>query len=217
MRVFTLVALAVVLLPLLARAEDPPCNTWDVEYALAAQLRISDTKMRAGDGIHNIGPGRLVLHFDNVNGQPGGSVRVITYEMADHFTVHAQMFGASTTVLNETETRATPSVCGGSAEGTFREGVVRWSTPWNGIHRDGRVECSGSMCGKMGAPPGGPSELHTSPHAATFESFEYGPDGKTFQMDCAMIEQSSSPRQASSIALSGRETRRACVYVKPCP
>lgn len=205
------------LLPMLARAEDPPCNTWEVEYALAAQLCISNTAMRAADGVHAIGPGRLVLHFDNVNGQPGGSARVMRYEMSDHVTLDAHAFGATATVANETETRATPNVCGSCAQGTLRGRVLRWSMPWNGIHRDGHVECSGLLCGKMGAPPGGRSELHTFAHAATFEPFEYGPNGKTFHMDYAVMDQSASPRQTSRITLNGREIRRACVYVKPCP
>jgi hypothetical protein len=217
MRVFTLVALPAALLLILARAEDPPCNTWEVEYALAAQLRISDTTMGVGNGMHTIGPGRLVLHFDDVNGQPGGSVRVIAYEMADHFTVDANVFGGATTIVNDTHTRATSNVCGRCAEGALRNGVLRWSTPWSGIHRDGRIECAGSMCGRMGAPRRGRSELHTLAHPAKFEPFVYGPDGRTFHMDYAVTDRSSSPRQTSSIRLSGRETRRAFVYVKPCP
>jgi len=198
-------------------ADDPPCNAWEVEYSLAATVRLSDTAMGAGDGVHTIGPGKVILHFDNVNSQPGGNVKLMTYEMTDQFTVDARVLGVGTTVVNDTKTRATPNVCGVSAEGAFVDRAVRWSTLWNGIHTDGHVNCSGAMCGRMGAPPSGQSEVHTAAHPAAFKSFEYATDLKTFHMDYSVTAKSSSPSQTSSITFNGRETRRSCIYVRPCP
>src|SRR5580692_3031000 len=85
-----------------AMADDPPCNAWEVEYTLAAQLRLSDTAMGAGDGLHTIGPGKVVLHFDNVNGAPGGSVELMTYEMTDQFTINARVLGLGITIADNT-------------------------------------------------------------------------------------------------------------------
>jgi hypothetical protein len=212
-----LIALTAAFSPATARAEDPPCNAWEIEYALAAQLRLSDTAMGAGDGVHTIGPGKLVLRFDNVNGQPGGGVKVTLYQMTNRFTVDAHVLGVGTRVVNDTETLATPNACGIAGEGSLRDRAVRWSTPWSGIHTDGHLECSGSMCGRMGAPPSGRSEMHTPTHPVTFKSFELGADRKTFHMDYAVTSQSSSPKQTSRIMLDGQEVRRSCVYVKPCP
>src|SRR5450631_1239506 len=88
-------------LPPAAYADDPPCNAWEVEYTLSpVQVRLSDTAMGAGDGVHSIGPGKVVLHFDHVNGQPGGNVKLMTYEMTDQFTVSAHVLGVGTTVVN---------------------------------------------------------------------------------------------------------------------
>ncbi len=200
-----------------AMADDPPCNAWEVEYTLAAQVRLSDTAMGAGDGLHTIGPGKVILHFDNVNGQPGGGVKLMTYEMTDQFTVNAHVLGLGTTVTNDTKTRTTPNVCGVSAQGAVSNRVVRWSTLWNGMHTDGQLHCSGSMCGRMGAPPTGQSEVHTAAHPVVFKPFEYAPDMKTFHMDYSVTAKSSSPSQTSSITFNGRETKRSCIYVRPCP
>jgi hypothetical protein len=205
------------LLPALAHADDPPCNTWEVEYSLSAVVKLSDTAMGAGDGTHNIGPGKVVLDYDNVSGQPGGHVKLMTYEMTDQFTVSAHFLGVGTTVVNDTKTRTTPNVCGVSAEGTLTDRTLRWSTLWNGIHTDGHVNCQGSMCGRFGAPPSGQSDVHNPAHPAQFKSFDFGPDGKTFHMDYAVTSRSTSPSQTSSITFNGRETRRSCIYVKPCP
>ena len=94
---------------------------------------------------------------------------------------------------------------------------MRWSTLWNGIHTDGKVNCSGSMCGHLGAPPSGDSEVHTPAHPAVFKTFDYAPDLKSFHMDYSVSSKSTSPSQTSSITFNGHETRRSCIYVRPCP
>jgi hypothetical protein len=207
------------LLPAFATADDAtqPCNAWEVEYALAAQFQLSDTMMGAGDGVHSIGPGKLVLHFDNVNGAPAGNVKVVSYEMTDQFTVDAKVMGVGAHIVNDTRTQATPNVCGVSAQGTLSDRIVRWSGVWNGIHTDGHVTCTGSMCGRFNGPPSGQSDVHTPAHPAAFKQFEYAQDMKTFHMDYSVTAKSASPSQTSKVTFNGRETRRACIYVKPCP
>jgi hypothetical protein len=220
MRLVRALAFFPVLLPALASANDPrtpPCNTWEITYTLAARVELSDTVMGAGDGVHSIGPGTLVLHFDDVGGRPGGGAKLMKYEMTDQFTVDAKVFGIGTSVTNDTKTRTTPNVCGVSAQGTLHDRTLRWSTLWNGIHTDGHVTCSGSMCGHMGAPPQGRSEVHTPAHPAVFKSFLYAPDLKSFHMDYSVTAKSTHPSQTSRITFNGRETRRSCIYVKPCP
>ncbi len=200
-------------------ADDPPCNTWEVEYSLAAVVQLSDTAMGAGDGTHAIGPGKVVLHFSNDSGKLGPDVKLMTYEMTDQFTVNAHVFGVGTTVTNDTKTHTTPNICGVSSQGTFteREHIVRWNMLWNGMHTDGKVRCNGSMCGRMGAPPSGESDVHTPAHPVAFKAFEYGPDMKAFHMDYSVTAKSTTPSQTSRITFTGRETKRSCIYVRPCP
>jgi hypothetical protein len=205
------------LVPALAHADaQPACNAWEVEYAMTGQLRLSDTAMGAGDGSHAIGPGKVVMRFDDVGGQPGGNVKVTSYEIANKFTVDAHVLGIGTTVVNDTITRTTGNVCGVSAEGTLGgDRRVRWPSPWNGIHTDGTQTCSGSMCGKMGAPARGQSAFHTAPHPVVFKPFTFGADLKSFHMDEAVTNRTS--HDTVNMTLDGRETRRACIAVAPCP
>ena len=205
------------LLPALAHADAAPaCNAWEIEYAATGQLRLSDTPMGAGNGTHAIGPGKIVLRFDDVGGQPGGSVKLTSYEMANKFTVDAHVLGLGTTVVNDTITRTTGNVCGVAAEGALGgDRLVRWPSPWNGVHTDGTQTCSGSMCGKFGAPARGQSAFHTPPHPVAFKPFAFAADMKSFHMDEAVTNRSS--RDTVNMTLDGRETRRACVTVAPCP
>ena len=214
-RMLALVTVALATVPFLAHADDPACNTWEIEYAVSGTLRLSDTAMGAGNGSHAIGPGKLVVRFDNVGGQPSGAVKVTDYTMTNKFTVDAHVLGIGTTVANDTTTRSTPNVCGVTATGTLAaDRQVRWSAPWS-LHTDGSQNCSGSMCGNFGAPPRGQSAFHTPPHPVAFKPFAFASDLRSFHMDEAMTNRSS--RDTVHMTLDGRETRRACVVVAPCP
>ncbi len=120
--------------------------------------------MGAGDGVHTIGPGTVVLHFDDVaRASRRRDAKLMTYEMTDQFTVNAKVFGIGTSRHERHEHED-------DAERLRRLGArrdssdrtLRWSTLWNGIHTDGHVTCSGSMCGRFGAPP---QRAERRPHA----------------------------------------------------
>ncbi|WP_394827706.1 hypothetical protein [Pendulispora albinea] len=193
------------------------CDAWQIEYEVNATVEISDTTMGAGDGKFPNGPGKVVLRFENRGGQPGGNVSLLDYEMKDNFTVvsHALMWEARVTA--DTISRTTKNTCGASAEGVLDGRTLRWSGPWRGMRSDGAVICQGGLCGKFGAPPSGRSPMHVPPHSVSFKSFDYSPDLKTFGMGYSIVSQQSSPSQTSRIALAGRERKRSCVTVKPCP
>lgn len=199
-----------------ASASDGPCDAWEVEYLLNANVRISDTTMGAGDGTYPNGPGKAILRFDNRGGEPGGNVKLIDYRMTDNFTVvsHALLWKAQVTA--DTVTRTTPNACGFAAEGVLEGHRLRWKGVWSGMRSDGSLVCTGGLCGKFGAPPAGRSELHIPAHPVSFLPFEYAPDLKTFRMGYSIVSRQSSPSQTSRIALSGREVRRTCVAVRPC-
>lgn len=200
-----------------ATADEPvACAAWDVEYNLAAKLRLTDTPMGEGDGLYTIGPGKVVLRFDDRNGQPGGAVNMISYAMREYFVIKSKTLFWTTTVTTDTNTTVTPDVCSSAAEGTLVGRTVRWTSPVRGYRTDGTLTCEGSLCGTFGAPPPGRSELHIGPGPVTFNSFELAQDLKTFRMATALVSKTSMPKQTGFLTLAGRETKRACAPAKPC-
>jgi hypothetical protein len=193
-----------------AKDATAPCAAWDIEYTLAANVELSDTAFKAGDGVHKIGPGRLVLRVPTEGDRLSGRVRMLSYLMHDEFTVVAKTLFWATTVKNDTQTTATPDANGTIAEGSLEGRKLTWSTVLNGMHTDGSLNCDGSFCGKFGAPPEGPSDVHTAPHPVTFAPFEFDADQKTFTMAYSVVARSDTPSQTSRISLAGREARRTC-------
>ena len=195
----------------------PPSCEWEIEYSLAANLKLSDTPMGEGDGIYPIGPGKVVLRWQNQNGQPGGAVKMVEYKMREYFTIKSKTLFWTTTVVTDTNTAATPNTCSVAAEGAL-DGArnLRWRTPVRGYRTDGTLSCEGSLCGKFGAPPPGQSPLHIGPNPVMFSPFVFSPDMKTFTMATTHVSKTDMPKQTGEIALSGREVRRACVPVAVC-
>lgn len=209
------IATAAVALAPSADAQAPACAAWEVEYALSANLRLSDTPLGQGDGVYPIGPGRVVLRFEDAAGHPGGRVQMQSYEMREHFTVQSKALVWTTTVVTDTRTGDTPDACGVAAEGRLAGNLLGWSTPVRGYRTDGTLTCDGSMCGKFGAPPSGQSPLHIGPAPVPFEPFEFAADTKTFKMAPTFVAKTEMPKQTAHLALSGREVRRTCVAAAP--
>ncbi len=197
-------------------APPPPCDGWEIEYALSANLELSDTPMKQGDGIYPVGPGDVVLRFDDQDGQPAGHVKMLTYSMRQAIKVVSKALFWTTTVTTDTTTRATPNPCGISAEGTLAGPTLAWTSPVREVRSDGTLNCDGSLCGKFGAPPPGRSALHIGPLPVQFQSFQFSRDMKTFTMPSTFVSKTEDPKQTAHVALSGRETRRACVKVRAC-
>lgn len=192
-----------------------PC-TWDLEYTLDANLELTDTPLGQGDGVVNIGPGRVVLRFEDKSGKPGGAVKMLDYRMRDHFTVKTRTLFWKTVVENDTKTRSSPDKCGVSANGSLAGNVVSWSSPVRGYRVDGTVKCTGDLCGKFGAPKEGTSQVHIGPSPVPFSDFTFGKDMKTFKMPRTFVTKTKVPKQTSYIAISGRLVRKRCVPVKAC-
>jgi len=206
---FVLAAALVTSVSSMGRSEGPSCNAWEIEYALTGKLQLTDTFMGAGNGEHDLGPGKLVLQFDDVGGQPGGNVKVKTYELTNRFTIESKVVGVRTTVVNDSMTRATPDPRGVIAVGVLgADGWSRWASPWANVQTDGYLTCSGA-CGKFGAPPPGRSELHLPPQPIAFKPFSFSADKASFRMEPTVTEKTSS--NTATLALSGRETARKCV------
>jgi hypothetical protein len=200
-----------------ADAAPTPCDGWDIEYTLSGRLALTDTPMKQGDGIYSVGPGTLVLRFDNRDGHPGDRVRMLSYVMKQALTVVSRALFFTTTVVTDSTTRAAPDPCSVAAEGALEGGTLTWNGPMHGFRSDGTMNCTGSLCGKFGAPRAGQSALHIGPSAVTFQPFQFGVDRKTFTMASSFVSRTENPQQTAHLALSGRETRRTCVEVKACP
>jgi hypothetical protein len=202
---------ALALAPGRASADGPVCSGWDVEYALNGQLKITDTTMGAGDGVHNVGPGRAVIHFDDRGGSPGGHAKLTVYSMHSHVTVTSKAVFASATVVTDTDSRAIPEGSGVVTEGNLADHTLTWSGPVRSYKTDGTMTCDGSLCGKFGAPPAGASEVHLGPRPFQPPPFQFGGDMKTFSMGFVQTSHADSPKQTTFEAVAGRETRRTCV------
>jgi len=194
----------------------PPCDGWQVDYALSGSLQLADTPLGQGDGIYAVGPGSMAVRFDDVEGKPGGRATVLSYEMHETFKVVAKTLFWATSVTTNTTTRATPASCD-APEGALTGAALVWSLPAPGVRSDGTLFCDGSFCGKFGAPPPGQSEVHLPPHPVMFKPFQFNADRTTFTMASTLVSKTDTPKQTSYLALAGRELRRACAQPKPCP
>ena len=199
-------------------AEPTNCDAWRVEYALSANLKLSDTPLGQGDGVFRIGPGKVVLLFDNVGGTPGGAVKMLSYQMKDNFTVKTRTLFWNTTVTNDTQTRGTPDACGVVARGKLDgKSQLNWSSPVLGYRVDGNITCNGSLCGKFGAPPPGTTAIHIGPSPVQFSPFQLRADLRGLQMPFTFVTKTKMPKQTSYVALAGTELKRACVARPKCP
>jgi hypothetical protein len=206
--------IVVVAVPSSPASADPPadaCEAWDVEYALAASLRLSETPMGAGDGNYNVGPGTAVLRFEREG------VRLRAYTMRARFSIESHAAFLAMQLLTDASTTTTPDACGDLARGELDRGTVSWGASLSGYRTDGTVTCDGSLCGRFGAPPPGQSGLHIPPHEVRLGAFHFSPDMRTFTMASTWVAHTDSPKQTAHVALSGREVRSACVHPSPCP
>ena len=191
-----------------AESNESPCDVTDIQYDLSASLKITGTTMGAGDGVHRVGPGRVMLRFDD---RPGHHrVSLLAYDVRQSFTVVANALFWSTKVTTNLQMQASRAP-GSVADGTLVGHTLGWQGRATGVHSDGTLECDGSMCGKFGAPPFGISELHTGPTTVELRPFEFESDMKTFTMPFALVSESESPKERTLMAIAGREVRRACV------
>jgi hypothetical protein len=205
---------APVLGPRLARADGPPtCESFEAEYALAANLKLADTFMGAGDGVFPTGPGKIVLRWSHPD-PDRLAVEMVSYELHMPFTLSSSALLWSAKVISNTTGRASAEGRGVVAAGTLHDRTIRWDTPLSNYHVDGTIQCDGSLCGRFGAPAAGVNEVHIPARSIPWKPFELAPDRKTFSMDYAVISHADSPKQTTLISLAGREMRRTCLGAK---
>jgi hypothetical protein len=192
------------------------CAAWDATYKISATLRITDTPMGAGDGSHNVGPGSLVLRFEDEDPTQPPRVQLRAFELHEHFSVEPKGAFWSATVVTDALAQAVADGDGVIARGAVTSGppapTLQWSGPIQAYRSDGALNCTGSLCGNFGAPPPGRSPTHTAPHPVRFEALRFGSSGLTFQMvGYAVVSQDASPRQKTLLSVSGRASSWVCV------
>ncbi len=194
-----------------ARADGPPCDGYEAEYSLAANFKLTDTFLGAGNGVFPTGPGKVVLRWSREADRV--SVEMLSYELHQPFTMNTSALLWSAKLFSNTTATATPDARGVVTTGLLRpdQRELRWEGPVNGYRVDGTVQCDGSLCGRFGAPPPGTSPVHLPPNAVPFNAFHLSADRTTFTMDYAVVARADSPKQTTLIALAGREVRRVCV------
>jgi hypothetical protein len=190
------------------------CGAWDATYTLSGTLRIAGTPMGAGDGVHAVGPGTMVLRFDDEDGQKPGHVELRSFEILQHFSLQPKSFIMSADIVTHAMARAGAGADGVVAAGTLAGDALRWDTAMRGYHTDGTLSCDGSLCGNFGAPPAGKSPLHSAPRAVQLQPFRFKGSGLTVQMPQALVSQDTSPPQKGYLALSGKAKSWVCVRAR---
>jgi hypothetical protein len=202
--------------PAIAEPPSPVCAGWRIDYSLAGNLQLSDTPLGEGDGVYSIGPGSLSLRLDDVDGHPGGQAKFLAYDMRQAFKIRSRALFWTTSVTTDATTRATPDVCS-PPEGALTATTLVWTSPITTFRTDGTLSCDGSFCGMFGAPQRGPTVLRIPPQPVPLKPFQFARDMQTFTMASTLVSKTESPKQTANLVLAGRELRRTCLRVKPCP
>jgi hypothetical protein len=191
-----------------AGAAPASCATWEARYTVNGTLHIANTTMGAGDGYFRVGPGTLVLRVDATTGRAA----LTGFELHERFALRPSAPLWSATVATDAWARFAPDARGADGPGWLSgDGVLHWSGPLRSYRSDGSILCDGSLCGKFGAPASGRTELHTLTPQVQLQPLQFDADRATFQMDYALVSESSSPRQKTYLALAGRRTDRICL------
>jgi hypothetical protein len=177
------------------------------------RLGLKDTPHGAGNGVYDVGPGRLTLRFTaDPSGAAPPRVEMISYETKQHFVVDSHVLFIHAKVETNTKTQATPDARGVIATGTLSGRELDWSTPLRGFRTDGTLQCEGSGCGTSGVPPKGESPFHTGPSPVMFSNFVFDSDNlDTYRMAATKVSHTEMPRQTAKVTFAGRQTSRTCV------
>jgi hypothetical protein len=185
-------------------SSDAACLISDVEYDVRASVVVRDTLFGAANGVYPMGAGKLTLRVD------GDAVRMMSYDLANRLTVPVRIAMLSMAVVTTSRTSTASDPCNGSATGTLHGDTLVWGSTVSGYRSDGTQSCTGSMCGRFGAPPAGARPFHDVPAAVTLNPFRFSPDGSTFTMPYMFVSRSTSPKQTTYLALAGRRVKMSC-------
>lgn len=195
------------------------CMVWEITYELTGSVfELSATPFGAGDQVNtlttpydandHVGPGTIVMRFQDVGGSPGGLAAISAYTMAMHFVVDGV-----TKVATDLDATAGPSACGVTT-GELEGNTVTWDpSALVGHHSVGQVLCTGALCSFGGLPNGDPVPIdETNDHPLS--DFVFASDLKTFSMAKTVIAQDNN--STSTWQYEGAETERKLVAAPAC-
>lgn len=203
MKHFALAATAV-LLGTVAQAD-----VWRITYGLSGStLTIDGTPLGAGDGTFAIGPGEIVLEFDDDGGAPGTGLCAMV-----HFSVDVAFTSgnAAASVDSDLVVFADFDTAVNNARGILESGQMAWidMIPYRTV---GTNFCTGTLC-TVGGLPNGTPVVRDDAVTLTFNPFVFeagGPQaGAGFAM--AAIVVSDEDDITTSLALVATEQSRELV------
>jgi hypothetical protein len=106
-----------------------PCRRWTAEYALAGRVQLTDTPFGAGDGVYDVGPGKLRLQF-TMSSAPNApiAVKLLSYQMRDHIVIDARVLFFRTRVTTQAQTHAGGDHLRAAASGVLSGRTLEWTT-----------------------------------------------------------------------------------------
>jgi hypothetical protein len=193
---------------------------WEITYDLTGSaFELADTLMGAGDQVNtvtepydsddHVGPGTMVLRFQDVNGAPAGLVSLFSYEMTMNFVVGSFVSAVTTDLQN----RAGPGECSVTT-GTLTGDTVAWNPAALVGHRSlGSILCEGSMCGLANFEDGEPQAVDLTADQPLGE-FVFTADLSEFTMaKTAIVEDENS---TTTWTYEGTETDRQRIAAPAC-
>ncbi|MCR9160788.1 MAG: hypothetical protein ACE37F_03865 [Nannocystaceae bacterium] len=195
------------------------CQVWAITYDLTGStFEISGTPVMAGDQLNtvmepydqddHVGPGQFVLHFEDVDGAPGGLASMVSYAMEIFFVVDGL-----TTVTTDISGSAGPEECG-VTQGLVQDGTVAWAPPQIVDYTsEGTVLCEGALCSAGGLPDGEPVDMGGTTDQPV-NAFVFNDDFSAFTMDEVIINMDATSTQAWTY--SGTEVARELVDAPAC-
>ena len=195
------------------------CQVWAITYDLSGStFELSGTPLGAGDQVNtvmepydqddHVGPGQFVLHFEDVDGAPGGLASMNSYMMDIFFVVDGV-----TTVTTDISGSAGPEECG-VTQGLLQNGTVAWAPPQIvGYTSEGTVLCEGALCSAGGLPDGEPVDMGGMSDQP-INSFVFNDDLSAFTMDEVIIDMDETSTQTWTY--NATETARELIDAPAC-
>ena len=197
------------------------CQVWAITYNLdGSEFEISGTPAGgAGDQVNtvqepyddpsNIGPGSLTVHFEDVDGAPGGLATLNAYDMSLQFVVDS----VGVAVTTDITTSAGPMECGVTA-GLVNGTTVAWAPPQIvGLETEGEIVCNGMLCTIAMFEDGVPVD-QSGTSDQTINSFEFNEDFSGFTMESVVVQMDANA--TNSWMYVGTETSRELVDAPDC-
>ncbi|MBW2527017.1 MAG: hypothetical protein JRI23_22745 [Deltaproteobacteria bacterium] len=200
------------------------CATWLVTYDLTGSTYFIDatvdytiTVQTPYDENRNMGPGTMVLRFEDDGGAPAdGPVTIVDYSLRQNFVTGITGALVTTDIM----TTAGPDPCG-VATGTLTAGALQWNPAVASPYcRDGQVSCAGFLCGNFGSPPENSPFVFDDDCTEPLPLSSFVFDGGVSSFTMESVTMSQDGNQSTHLAFVGTETDRQLDPATPgcaCP